>query len=95
MARECKELWPFISTAYYDTLSHAHANFGGIIQRLTADEDGFSFLDTSPPEEVDFVLGNAHSLLLLVLHQQVLHFNLTEIQAELDGCSEDCIKAWD
>jgi len=94
MARENPALWSLVASAYYDTLPHAHANFGGILQRLGVQEDAVTFTDESSASECDFVLGTAHTVLLLALELQRVHFQLNDLTSELNGCLEDNVRVW-
>jgi hypothetical protein len=94
MARECPEIGEYFLPAYRDTLSHVHANFGGIILRLGMAGEAIAFQDESSPEECDQVLVTAHALLLRVLELQVAHFKLEGLDADLAKCVEDFTTVW-
>lgn len=94
MARECPEIGEYLLPAYWDTLAHVHANFGGIMLRLDVVEDSIGFRDESPAEECDGVLVTAHALLLRVLDLQIRHFRLDDEDQHLGRCVDDFETIW-
>jgi hypothetical protein len=94
MAQSTKNLWPLVVSGYYVPMLQGHSTLGAIFSRLGLDDDALLFDGDSQRNTAHNVLSTAHIILLDALTLQRDHFQIQELEAQLQICMNDYEEIW-